>query len=146
MARSYPTIGAFPNSKKLEDAFGLMTVNTRRMYLEAMLHNLVGFEVQSQDFGLVKITRKSVHEIAVHASKSAKSSVAAMNVVKVIENAKDDGCEYQPHSRKQREEFRFQTVYLLYVRMQRLGLVKLTIGRRKSGVMIEYCCTAQDDK
>ena len=47
MARSYPTIGAFPNSKKLEDAFGLMTVNTRRMYLEAMLQNLVGFEVQS---------------------------------------------------------------------------------------------------
>ena len=90
----------------------------------------------------VKVTSNSITETAHHASKSMISTKLAIRLPYVIKNAK----VFEPYiptklNGKQVKTMKFQYLILLTCGIRKLGTALLTVGKRKSGDVYEYCIT-----
>lgn len=92
----------------------------------------------------VIITKDSIEELAYHASKSEKSTNAALDVVHQIKIAKMPHFDI-PKEGKQRRLFRFEMIITMQGQFKK-SKTKITVGVRASGNVIQYCLTVPDKK
>ena len=92
----------------------------------------------------VIITKDSIEELAYHASKSEKSTNAAIDVVHQIKIAKQPHFDI-PKEGKQRRLFRFEMIITMQGQLNK-SKTKITVGVRASGNVIQYCLTVPDIK
>lgn len=90
----------------------------------------------------VRVTSHSISETAHHASRSVVSTKLALRLPYIIENAKI----LQPNvptkqGQKQTKVMKFQYLILLTCGIRGLGTALLTVGKRISGNVYEYCIT-----
>ena len=119
-----------------------LTVVDRREFLKTYLKGYAHVAMVSPSLGKVVLTKDGIEETAHHASKSVKSTMAAMQLRNVVETAVWDGETDTPKDGKQTKRFHFKEMYFLYTSLPFIGKVKLTIGRKGNNLYIEYCCTA----
>lgn len=91
---------------------------------------------------VVKITSIGLKESIKHASLNDNSTLAVLNLPFIIKKAKRDK-EVEIHSNNQRKS-NFKKMLLLKYKCDLFGVVKLTLGIRRSGNMIYYCVTSMD--
>lgn len=103
--------------------------------------HLAGTSVKCPALGGVPviITKHSIEEIAFHASKSAKSTAAALDVVNQIKTCCNPKANL-PKKNRQQTIFRFIILYTLYGTLKG-NKTKITIGARRNGKHLQYCIT-----
>ena len=90
----------------------------------------------------VLITGFSIDEISSHASKTRKSTIAALNIIESIEQCEFVKCAL-PHSKREKEKF--VIMYLFKVNIEDLGVAKVTIGATFVNGFIQYCITQKEE-
>ena len=88
----------------------------------------------------VDIIGDSINEIANHASKGYKSTMAALKLPEMIANAGYYRM-HLPKRNQQRKKFRFIFVYELHCPTKEYGLVKVMIGVRENARFLQYSLT-----
>ena len=118
-------------------------INARRRIIEAELSRLKGRSFRCPCLGGVPvgIIGDSIGEIAAHASKSLRSTTAALRLPDMISNAYFFKM-HLPKNNKQRKKFKFIFIYELHSHLE-TGYAKLMVGVRSEGRFLQYCITAQ---
>lgn len=119
------------------------TVLARKNFLKKELQKFVGkkYKCPALSNADVYVIEDSIEETAYHASKSIKSTKAALYLDIIIKNAKYSD-EDKPKKGNQTKKFKFKTMYILYCDLKEIGNIKLTIGVKEDGTKIQYCVTA----
>lgn len=119
------------------------TVAGRRDFLKKHLNNLDGKTIYCPSLGVhVSIILKSIVETSENAAITKESTIAALNVVALIENSIYDGMDI-PVSRTQTSKFHFIFVYRLKAMLENYGIAKTLIGVRlnPSMMFLQYSVT-----
>lgn len=119
------------------------TVAGRRDFLKKHLNNLDGKTIYCPSLGVhVSIILKSIVETSENAAITKGSTIAALNVVALIENSIYDGMDI-PVSRPQTLKFHFIFVYRLKAMLENYGIAKTLIGVRlnPSMMFLQYSVT-----
>ena len=119
------------------------TVAGRRDFLKKHLNNLDGKTIYCPSLGVhVSIILKSIVETSENAAITKESTIAALNVVALIENSIYDGIDI-PVSRTQTSKFHFIFVYRLKAMLENYGIAKTLIGVRlnPSMMFLQYSVT-----
>ena len=129
-------------SKELIDSIP-ESVAGRRVFLKKHLNNLDGKTIYCPSLGVnVSIILKSIVETSENAAITKESTIAALNVVELIENSIYDGMDI-PVSRTQTSKFHFIFVYRLKAMLENYGIAKTLIGVRlnPSMMFLQYSVT-----
>lgn len=119
------------------------TIDGRREFLEKALKKYINRDVFCNALQTdVLITGFSIDEISSHASKTRKSTIAALNIIESIEQCEFVKCAL-PHSK--REKKKFVIMYLFRVNIENLGVAKVTIGATFVNGFIQYCITQKEE-
>lgn len=119
------------------------TVAGRRDFLKKHLNNLDGKTIYCPSLGVhVSIILKSIVETSENAAITKESTIAALNVVALIENSIYDGMDILV-SRTQTSKFHFIFVYRLKAMLENYGIAKTLIGVRlnPSMMFLQYSVT-----
>lgn len=119
-----------------------LTTTQRKQILLRSLKKYSGKDFRCPALGKVRIVADSVRETAHHASKSAKSTLAALNLKSVIEGALYVYATRKPKANKQTKKNKFEELYELHVNVYGVGAVKLMVGRNTQKLSVHYCCTS----
>lgn len=87
----------------------------------------------------VIISNAGIEEVAYHASKSIKSTSAALDIVNQIRKAGNPKVSY-PKTNQQTNKFRFIAMFVLSGRHDG-NTTKITIGAKSNGKYLQYCLT-----
>ena len=118
-------------------------IAVRRNIIKEALVKMKGQTVQCHCLGGVPVViiGDSINEIANHASKGYKSTLAALLLPEMIENA----VYYRMHlpkNNQQRKKFRFIFIYELHCKTMKYGTVKIMVGVRENARFLQYSLTA----
>ncbi len=114
----------------------------RFIFLQSKLARYTNKSVYSKALGVkVTILPESIGETCFWAKKSRTSTIMALNMGNVIRNAAVLETDKKPKKGKQTKDFHFKKVHILWVKVRRYGVAKLTVGKLKKGDIIEYCVT-----
>lgn len=132
-----------PKTKNIPRGRSEQDIATRRNIIKESLSELKGTTISCPCLGCVpvSIVGDSINEIANHASKGYKSTLAALLLPEMIENA----FYYRmllPKNNQQRKKFRFIFVYELHCQTMEYGTVKVMIGVRENARFLQYSLTA----
>lgn len=119
------------------------SVAGRRDFLKKYLKTLDGAIIYCPSLGVnVSIILKSIVETSENAAITKESTIAALNVVELIENSIYDGMDI-PVSRTQTSKFHFIFVYRLKAMLENYGVAKTLIGVRlnPSMMFLQYSVT-----
>lgn len=118
-------------------------IEARRKIIEKELSKLKGKSFKCPCLGgvPVKVIGDSVSEIATHAAKSQRSTIAALNLPNMIRDSRFFKM-HLPKDNRQRKRFKFIFLYELHCPIEN-GYAKLTIGVRSEGRFLQYCITVQ---
>lgn len=117
------------------------TVSDRRKFLKKHLAEYIGESVYCPALGVnVDILSKSVEETAQNAALSKESTIAALNLKKIIQNAVFEKMDI-PKSNKQKKNFSYIFVYKLKTILKSIGIVSLVVGVRDMDRFLHYSIT-----
>lgn len=117
------------------------TVSDRRKFLKKHLAEYIGESVYCPALGVnVDILSKSVEETAQNAALSKESTIAALNLKKIIQNAVFEKMDI-PKSNKQKKNFSYIFVYKLKTILKSIGTVSLVVGVRDMDRFLHYSIT-----
>lgn len=117
------------------------TVSDRRKFLKKYLAKYIGKSVYCPALGVnVDILSKSVEETAQNAALSKESTIAALNLEKIIQNAVFEKMDI-PKSNKQIKNFSYIFVYKLKAILKSIGTVSLVVGVRDMDRFLHYSIT-----
>lgn len=120
-----------------------MSIDERRKYIvESMRTEYLGNQYFCPALGCdIYVTPNSIKETSAHASKSFESTIASLNLPKVIELAQSVSVS-EPHSNTQKRTFKAKEVYVLKSFLGHLT-AKLVVVKTSKGAKLEYCVTAK---
>lgn len=125
------------------EILGMNCLERNRYITEFMNNHFLGRSYYCPALGCnVVVTKKSIHETATHASKSVASTIAVINLPKIISSAtfvKTD----KPKIGTQRNRFKAVRMYTLEASISTFGIIKLTIAKTRTRIRVEYCITAK---
>ena len=117
------------------------TIQERRLFLNKAMFKYIGKTINCPALGVtVEFTRASYHETIRNAAISKNSTIAAMNVLRLIKNA----CFMEmdlPQSNKQKKTFQFVFVFILKSHLIGYGDVKILVGAQEKGKFLHYSVT-----
>ena len=117
------------------------TVQKRRIFLNKQMKHFIGESVFCPALGVsVEFTRASYHETIRNAAISKSSTVAALNVLRLIKNASFIEMDL-PQSNKQKQTFQFIFVFILNSFLIGYGNVKILVGAQERGNFLHYSVT-----
>ena len=117
------------------------TVQERRIFLNKQMIKYIDKTINCPALGVtVEFTRASYNETIRNAAISKKSTVAAMNILRLIKNANYIGMDI-PRSNKQRKTFQFIFVFIMSSFLIGYGEVKLLVGVQEIGRFLHYSVT-----
>lgn len=119
-------------------------IEARREFLKKELSKFQGKKFRCPCLGgvPVKIIGDSVVEIAEHASKSLASTKAALQLPKLINEARFFKMYLPKNNRSQKKIFKFIFIYELHCPKEK-GFTKIMVGVRETGNFLQYCITEQ---
>lgn len=117
------------------------TVQERRIFLNKQMKQFIGKAIYCPALGVnVEFTRASYHETIRNAAINKSSTIAALNVLRLIRNA----CYIRmdiPQSNKQKKTFQFIFVFILTSHLIGYGIVKILVGAQERGNFLHYSVT-----
>ena len=117
------------------------TVQERRIFLNKQLLKYIDTTIHCPALGVtVEFTRASHNETIRNAAISKSSTIAALNVLRLIKNASYVGMD-MPQSNKQKKTFQFIFVYILKSYLIGYGNVKILVGVQERGKFLHYSVT-----
>lgn len=117
------------------------TVQERRLFLNKEMKQFIGKSVLCPALGvMVEFTRASYNETIRNAAISRSSTIAALNVLRLIKNARFIKMDI-PRSNKQRQTFQFIFVFVLNSYLIGYGDVKILVGAQERGKFLHYSVT-----
>lgn len=117
------------------------TVQARRLFLNKTMKQFIGKSVICPALGVsVEFTRASYNETIRNAAISKNSTIAALNVLRLIKNAQFVKMDI-PLSNKQRQAFQFIFVFILNSYLIGYGDVKILVGAQERGKFLHYSVT-----
>lgn len=117
------------------------TVQGRRLFLNKEMKPYIGKSVHCPALGVdVEFTRASYHETIRNAAISKNSTIAALNVLRLIKNATFVEMDL-PQSNKQKKTFQFIFVFILNSHLLGYGDVKIIVGAQERGDFLHYSVT-----
>ena len=117
------------------------TVQERRIFLNKQIKHYIGESVHCPSLGVdVEFTRASYHETIRNAAISKSSTIAALNVLRLIRNAGFVEMDL-PQSNKQKKTFQFIFVFILKSHLLGYGDVKIIVGAQERGNFLHYSVT-----
>ena len=117
------------------------TVQDRRLFLNKHMLKYIDKKTKCPALGvIVEFTRASYNETIRNAALSKSSTIAALNVLRLIKNATYIGMDI-PQSNKQKKTFQFIFVYILKSYLIGYGDVKLLVGVQERGKILHYSVT-----
>ncbi len=117
------------------------TVQKRRIFLNKQMMKYIDKTINCPALGVtVEFTRASYNETIRNAAISKNSTIAALNVLRLIKNAHYVGMDL-PKSNKQRKTFQFIFVYILESFLIGYGNVKILVGVQERGKFLHYSVT-----
>lgn len=117
------------------------TVSDRRKFLKKHLAKYIGKNVYCPALGVnVDILSKSVEETAQNAALSKESTIAALNLEKIIQNAVFEKMDI-PKSNKQIKNFDYIFIYKMKAILKSIGTVSLVVGIRQTKNFLHYSIT-----
>ncbi len=119
------------------------SVAGRRDFLKKHLNNLDGSTIYCPSLGVnASIILNSIIETSENAAITKESTIAALNVVALIEKSIYDGMDI-PVSKTQTSKFHFIFVYRLKAMLENYGIAKTLIGVRlnPSMMFLQYSVT-----
>lgn len=119
-----------------------MTQEQRSVLLRNYLKRYSKHDFRCPAFGYVRVTSSGISETAHHASKRVASTILALNLKNIIENAYSIFCAYTPKDNRRQSKMKFTKIYELHVDLADVGTAKLMIGKNGKGYFVHYCCTA----
>lgn len=119
-----------------------MTQEQRSVLLRNFLKRYSKHDFHCPAFGYVRITSSGISETAHHASKRVASTILALNLKSIIENAYTVFGKYTPKGSRRQSKMKFTEIYELHVDISDVGIAKLMIGKNGKGYFVHYCCTA----
>lgn len=119
-----------------------MTQEQRSVLLRNFLKRYSKHDFRCPAFGQVRITSSGISETAHHASKRVASTILALNLKSIIENADTIFGAYTPKGNVRQSKMKFTEIYELHVDVANIGTAKLMIGKNGKGFFVHYCCTA----
>ena len=119
------------------------TVQERRLFLNKEMLKYIGKTVNCPALGVtVEFTRASYNETIRNASINKSSTIAALNIMRLIKNASYVSMDI-PKSNKQKKAFQFIFVFILKSNLIRYGNVKILVGVQEIGRFLHYSVTIQ---
>lgn len=121
------------------------TIDLRRDFIKKNLQKFKGTSIKCKSLnGMpIYITARTINEIATHASKSEKSTLAALSIKKIIESSRFVKMYFPKENRTQIEVFQFVFIFEMKANIKNIGEVKFTMGARNNGKFIAYCITSK---
>ena len=117
------------------------TVQERRIFLNKQIKHFIGESVHCPALGVnVEFTRASYHETIRNAAINKNSTIAALNVMRLIRNASFVTMDL-PKSNKQKKTFQFIFVFILKSYLIGYGDVKILVGAQERGDFLHYSVT-----
>ena len=117
------------------------TVQERRLFLNKEMKQFIGKSVLCPALGVtVEFTRASYNETIRNAAISKNSTIAALNVLRLIKNARFVKMDI-PISNKQRQTFQFIFVFIPNSHLIGYGDVKILVGAQERGKFLHYSVT-----
>ena len=119
------------------------TVQGRRLFLNKEMKPYIGKSVHCPALGVtVEFTRASYNETIRNAATSKSSTIAALNILRLIKNASYVNMDI-PQSNKQKKTFQFIFVFILKSYLIGYGDVKILVGVQEIGRFLHYSVTIQ---
>ena len=119
------------------------TVQGRRLFLNKEMLKFIGKTVNCPALGVtVEFTRASYNETIRNAAISKSSTIAALNILRLIKNASYVSMDI-PQSNKQKKTFQFIFVFILKSYLIGYGDVKILVGVQEIGRFLHYSVTIQ---
>ena len=124
------------------DLYG-MNVAQRREYIKKVMTDLfLGKSYYCPSLGAdIYVTKSSIKETAHHASKTALSTIVALNLPTIIKLVDYIGSD-EPKKGVQTKEFRAVRTYILRGYLPHLT-TKITVVKTRKGARLGYCVTAK---
>lgn len=119
-----------------------MTQEQRSALLKNYLKKYSKCDFRCPAFGFVRVTSSGISETAHHASKRVASTILALNLKSIIENADTIFGAYVPKDNRRQSKMKFTEIFELHVNLVDVGIAKLMIGKNDKGYFVHYCCTA----
>lgn len=119
------------------------TVQGRRLFLNKEMLKYIGSTINCPALGVtVEFTRASYNETIRNAAISKSSTIAALNILRLIKNASYVSMDI-PQSNKQKKTFQFIFVFILKSYLIGYGDVKILVGVQEIGRFLHYSVTIQ---
>lgn len=119
------------------------TVQERRLFLNKEMLKYIGRTISCPALGVtVEFTRASYNETIRNAAISESSTIAALNILRLIKNASFVSMDV-PKSNKQKKTFQFIFVFILKSYLLGYGDVKIIVGVQEIGRFLHYSVTIQ---
>lgn len=119
------------------------TVQGRRLFLNKEMLKYIGRSVNCPALGvMVEFTRASYNETIRNAAISKSSTIAALNILRLIKNASYFNMDI-PQSNKQKKTFQFIFIFILKSYLIGYGDVKILVGVQEIGRFLHYSVTIQ---
>ena len=119
------------------------TVQERRLFLNKEMLKYIGKTINCPALGVaVEFTRASYNETIRNAAISKSSTIAALNILRLIKNASYVSMDI-PQSNKQKKTFQFIFVFILKSYLIGYGDVKILVGVQEIGRFLHYSVTIQ---
>lgn len=104
---------------------------------------MIGRSVNCPALGvMVEFTRASYNETIRNAAISKSSTIAALNILRLIKNASYFNMDI-PQSNKQKKTFQFIFIFILKSYLIGYGDVKILVGVQEIGRFLHYSVTIQ---
>jgi len=117
------------------------TVQERRIFLNKQMEQFIGHIIKCPALGVdVEFTRASYNETIRNAAISKNSTIAALNIERLIKNAYYIGMDV-PLSNKQKKTFQFVFVFILKSYLIGYGDAKILVGAQERGRFLHYSVT-----
>ena len=118
-------------------------IEARRRIIEAHLNKIKGNSFKCPCLGGVPVLLigRGISEISAHASKSYKSTLAAIRLPELIENSYFYKM-YLPKENAQKKKFKFIFLYELHCKIEN-GYAKVMVGVREEAKFLQYCVTVK---
>lgn len=117
------------------------TINERRKFLLERLNRYKGKKIFCPALNdNVYVTKASIDEMVHRAGRYTNATIVALNLKTIIKNASYLKRNVAKDNRRQKE-LRLKEMITLICPIKKYGLAKLTIGKRYSGRLIQYCVT-----